>query len=207
VSTRSSGIREGRGSGDRRRTNLNRLAKPAAIAAAAMLVGFVSYAIVAAASAQPRRFPSVPPPSRLGTGRRAPDFTLPTLAKHDTVALRGQSATPLVVNFFASWCDNCVAELDAFGRVSNEASGVRFIGIDSLDSNPSLAKALLARAHIAYSVGVDHDGTVASHYLVSALPVTFFVSRSGVVEGEIFGQATSSQLVTWVHRLGGSIRR
>lgn len=172
-----------------------------------ILLGFVSYAIVSAVTAQPRRFASVPPPSRLGAGRHAPTFALPALGAHSTVAFDAHDTTPVVVNFFASWCSDCVAELDAFGRVSNEASGVRFLGVDSLDSNPSLARRLLARAHVAYAVGVDRDGTVANHYLVSALPVTFFVSRSGVVKGEIFGAATSGELEAWVHRLGGSIRR
>lgn len=111
------------------------------------------------------------------------------------------------MNFFASWCENCVAELDAFGKVSNEATGVRFIGIDSLDSNPSLATRLLARARIAYSIGVDSNGTIASRYLVNGLPVTFFVSKSDVIEGEIIGTATSSELTEWVHRLGGSVDR
>jgi hypothetical protein len=43
--------------------------------------------------------------------------------------------------------------------------------------------------------------------LISGLPVTFFVSRSGVIEGEIFGTATSQELAGWVHSLGGLDRR
>lgn len=170
----------------------------------------MSYAVVSAATAKsttPNTFPMVPPATRLGAGRHAPSFALRQLDGTHTVEFRGHSATPVVVNFFASWCENCVAELDAFGKVSNEATGVRFIGIDSLDSNPSLATRLLARAHIAYSIGVDSNGTIASRYLVNGLPVTFFVSKSDVIEGEIIGTATSSELTEWVHRLGGSVDR
>lgn len=187
--------------------NLNRFIKPATIVAAAVLVGFVAYAVVSAATAKPRTFPAVAPPSRLSAGRHAPPFTLHTLDNARTVAFQGRAGTPVIVNFFASWCDNCVAELNAFGKVSNESTGVRFIGVDSLDSNTSLARRLLDHARISYPIGVDQNGTVANRYLISALPVTFFVSRSGVVEGELFGAATAHELTEWVHRLGGSIHK
>ncbi len=190
--------------------DLNRLTKPAAIVAAAILVSFVSYAVVSAATAKSttsNTFPMVPPATRLGAGRHAPSFVLRELDGTRTVAFGGHSATPVVVNFFASWCQNCVAELDAFGKVSNEATGVRFIGVDSLDSNPSLATRLLDRAHIAYAIGVDSNGTIVSRYLINGLPVTFFVSKSDVIEGEIIGTATSNELTEWVHRLGGSVHR
>lgn len=188
-------------------TGLNRLVKPAAIVAALALVGFVTYAVLSAATATPRTFPTVPPPSRLGAGRHAPSFALRELGNTRTVEFHGDAQNPVIVNFFASWCQDCVAELDAFGKISNESTGVRFIGIDSLDSDPGLAKRLLDRAHIEYAIGVDPDGTIVSRYLLAALPVTFFVSKSGVIEGEIFGAATTSELTAWVVRLGGSVHQ
>jgi cytochrome c biogenesis protein CcmG, thiol:disulfide interchange protein DsbE len=184
---------------------LNRYVKPAAIVATLAVVGFVSYAVVSAATAKPRTFAIVPPPTRLGDGRHAPSFDLRGLGDSKPVEFRGRAGTPVVVNFFASWCPDCVAELDAFGKISNEASGVRFIGVDSLDPNPGLATHLLTRAHIGYAIGVDRTGTVANRYLISGLPVTFFVSRSGVIRGEIFGAATSKELIEWVQRLGGLV--
>jgi cytochrome c biogenesis protein CcmG, thiol:disulfide interchange protein DsbE len=192
-----------------RRIDPNRFTKPAALAAAAILVGFVSYAVVSATTAKSttNTFPMVPPATRLGAGRHAPPFALRALHGSHTVAFRGASATPVIVNFFASWCENCVAELDAFGKVSSEATGVRFIGVDTLDSNPGLATRLLDRAHIGYAIGVDSNGTIASRYLIIGLPVTFFVSRSDVIQGEIIGTATSGELSEWVHRLGGSVHR
>jgi cytochrome c biogenesis protein CcmG, thiol:disulfide interchange protein DsbE len=187
--------------------HLNRLIKPAAIVATLALVGFVTYAVYSAENPSPRAFPAQPPPTRLRDGRRAPSFELRRLGGAGLVEFRGRASTPVIVNFFASWCSDCVAELDAFGKISNDSTGVRFIGVDSLDSDPSLAMRLLARAHISYAIGVDRNGTVVNRYLISGLPVTFFVSRSGVIEGEIFGTATSQELAGWVHSLGGSDRR
>lgn len=171
------------------------------------LVGVIAYAVVAAtttpSSPASGTFPKVPAPSALGKGHAAPTFDLTRLGGGSRVALDA-TKLPTIVNFFASWCHDCVAELHAFGTVSNGARGVRFVGIDSLDPSPNTTLRLLHNAHISYSIGVDRNGNVANSYLISALPVTFFVARSGVVVGELFGTATVGALDHWVRYLGGT---
>lgn len=184
-----------------RRIDDKRLIKPVAIVATVFLVGFISYAVYSATNHQ---LPAAAAPTRLRSGVLAPPFALRRLGASTSVALKGRSSTAVVINFFASWCSDCVAELDAFGKVSNSSSGVRFIGVDSLDSNPGLARRLLARAGIGYDVGVDPNGNVAHRYLISALPVTFFVTRSGVIKSEIFGPASAGALRAGVRQLGGA---
>jgi thiol-disulfide isomerase/thioredoxin len=117
------------------------------------------------------------------------------------VSFAGHATEPVVVNFFASWCPNCVAELAAFGSVSKHAASTRFLGIDSDDSATTTAESLLHKAGVSYPVGVDRSGAIANRYLVSALPVTFFIAPNGAVRGEIFGAATAAQLRKWVERI------
>ena len=77
------------------------------------------------------------------------------------------------------------------------------VGIDTNDSNTSLARSLLQRAGARYPVGVDPLAKVASRYLIQALPVTYFLNSKGLVVGVAFGQLTSADLTTWVTRLRG----
>ena len=178
---------------------------PLAIAAALALVGFITFAIVSAVTRQKTgAFPAGPPASSLVIGKKAPTFSLKLLGAVGNVALTRRASQPTIVNFFASWCANCVAELHAFGAASHLSKAVRFVGVDSLDPAPGTAIRLLGHAGVSYAVGVDRDGAVADRYLIAALPVTFFISRAGVVRGELFGAATLSQLTGWVHRLDGS---
>ena len=72
------------------------------------------------------------------------------------------------------------------------------------DAAPKSAEALLRKAGISYPVGVDRSGAVADRFLISALPVTFFIAPNGEVRGEIFGTATHAQLEMWVARLRAS---
>lgn len=171
-----------------------RLVKPLAIVATLALVAFVSYAVVAATSHKNPTFPSVAPPSRLGHGASAPAFSSSRLGGGAPVAYRGSSTGPMVVNFFASWCQNCVAELDAFGNVARGAHGTTFLGIDSDDPSPNTAIRLLRNAGIRYPVAVDSAGAIASRYLVAALPVTFFIAPNGRIEDTLFGTATVASL-------------
>jgi thiol-disulfide isomerase/thioredoxin len=87
----------------------------AAVAGAA-LVAFVVFVIVRGPShpAGPGTAAlESPPPPTLKAGTTAPAFSLPSLGGGDTVSLAAFRGTPIIVNFFASWCPDCRAELDA----------------------------------------------------------------------------------------------
>ncbi len=139
----------------------------------------------------------------LQAGRLAPLFRLPRLGGGAPVALAADRGHPVVLNFFASWCPDCRAELRAFGVVSRRAgSHVDFVGVDTNDPTPSEAISLLRAAGDTYPVGVDANATVANgRYLVEALPTTVFISGSGHIVGQVFGPQTVGSLTRWVDRL------
>ena len=69
-------------------------------------------------------------------------------------------------------------------HVARTTSGrVAVIGVDSNETSTATADRLLATAGATYPVAVDAQATVASHYLVQALPVTYFLNASGQVVG------------------------
>lgn len=75
-----------------------------------------------------------------GTGVTEPDrFSLPKIQGDGQVELADYRGTPVVVNFFASWCTACDAELPGFSKVSKELRGeVQFVGVASLESGDPL---------------------------------------------------------------------
>ncbi len=145
---------------------------------------------------------SPPASSVLGAGAEAPlGFSLDRLGGSGSASLAALVGhKPAVVNFFASWCTACAAELDAFGRVSRqEGSAVRFIGIDTNDPNHALALQLLQRAGAHYPVLLDSAAQrVATAYGVSALPTTFFIDASGHVTAEALGAQQATALAARV---------
>jgi cytochrome c biogenesis protein CcmG, thiol:disulfide interchange protein DsbE len=114
-------------------------------------------------------------------------------------ALRGR---PVIVNFFASWCRDCRAELGAMAQVARATSTwMAVIGIDSNETSNAAATRLLAAAHATYPVVVDPQAKVATRYLVQALPVSYFLNASGQVVGAALGPQTVASLDRWVTRL------
>jgi peroxiredoxin len=144
----------------------------------------------------------VPPPRVLRAGTVAPNFSLPALHGGNPVSLSDYRGRPVIVNFFASWCPDCRAELDAMAATARTTTGrVAVIGVDSNETSDAAAAGLLAAAGATYPVAVDAHATVASRYLVQGLPISYFLDASGRVVGAALGSQSVSSLHRWVARL------
>jgi cytochrome c biogenesis protein CcmG, thiol:disulfide interchange protein DsbE len=176
-----------------------------ALVAGACLVGFVVFVVTRGPSHPTDAGTAAleaPPPPVLARGTVAPTFSLPSLEGGQPVALAAYRGTPVIVNFFASWCPDCRQELAAVATVAKRASGrVAVIGVDSNETSDAEATRLLAAAGANYPVGLDARATIATRYLVSALPVSYFLNAQGRVAGAALGPQTVPSLQRWVERL------
>jgi thiol-disulfide isomerase/thioredoxin len=183
--------------GGRARLRSDRRFKLTALVACVALVGLVAYAVTQASTHKPEQqvmFPAAHP-TLMPAGRVAPAFSLARLGGGPPVVLHALLHEPVVMNFFASWCTNCRAELSTLASVAQKEQGkVQFVGIDASDANPALAVSLLAKAGATYPVGVDRPGSLTNSYLVSDLPVTMFIDTQGRVVGELYGAQTTASL-------------
>lgn len=165
------------------------------------LVAFIVIVATRDTRPKPAAFP-VTPVATLPLGSPAPAFALTRLGGGAPVTLVASHGTPTVVNFFASWCRDCQVELGNFAALAARTAGrVDIVGVDTNDANGSAAQALLASAHASYPVGIDSQAATATAYLLTALPVTFFLDDRGRVVHVSFGTQSLAELTHWTDRI------
>jgi len=121
-------------------------------------------------------------------GKTAPVETLPTLQTGAPSVLKPDAQSPILVNFFASWCGPCWQDTPAL--LSLQAEGVKIIGVAYKD-DPTNTKAFLARLGDPFAtVLVDRSGRVAIDYGVDAAPDTFLIAPDGKVLAKRAGPLT-----------------
>lgn len=88
---------------------------------------------------------------------------------------------PVVVNFFASWCPPCIAEMPDFQTVSEDFAGVvDFLGI-AVQDRPEDASEIVERTGITYDWTRDIAGDLVAAAGVVQMPSTMFVAADGTL--------------------------
>lgn len=104
---------------------------------------------------------------------------------------------PLVLNFWASWCQPCAVEAPVLERGWKRNTDVQFLGVNQLDLTGD-ARKFLKRHRVTFpSVRDKGDGTSRS-WGVTGLPETFFLDATGRVVGHVVGAMDDQQLAAGI---------
>jgi len=117
----------------------------------------------------------------------APDFSLPT-ATGETQALGTYKGQVVLVNFWATWCGPCRAEMPAIMDVyqAKRERGFVVLALDQQEDAASVTS-FAQQFGLTFPLLLDMDAAVARRYHVSALPTTFFVDRKGIIRDMTIG--------------------
>lgn len=112
---------------------------------------------------------------------RLPEFSLAYLSGDGFLDSGDLDGSPVVVNFWASWCVPCRDEAPAFQDAWEryEREGVRFVGVNVCDLEPE-AMSFVREFGVTYDVVRDPDQELADALGIECrLPQTFFVASDG----------------------------
>jgi cytochrome c biogenesis protein CcmG, thiol:disulfide interchange protein DsbE len=134
----------------------------------------------------------------------APAFTVAALGRTGTISLSQYQGKPVIVNFWASWCDVCQSETPLLASWYKQEHGQ--IALIGLDENDTTAKAL-AFAHakgVTYPLGFDPLMTVTGPYNIDGLPQTFFLNAQHHIVEHVLGTMTKADLAEGVTLMNAS---
>ena len=126
-------------------------------------------------------------------GYIAPDFQL-TALDNETIQLAQQQGKPIILNFWATWCGPCRAEMPALQRISAEFQNTALvIGVNQAEQFAPVSD-FAAEFGITYPILLDQNNAISRLYRVRSLPTTYFIDSNGVIRDQIIGTASEAVL-------------
>ena len=121
-------------------------------------------------------------------GKRAPEFMLKDLNGKD-VSLSSLKGKAILINFWATWCPPCRAEMPALNKLFKEYHDKGFAVIAvSTDRNTSSVKNFLVKTPVDFPVLLDSDGRVSRQFKVFSLPTSFLLDTNGIILQRYLGE-------------------
>ena len=119
-------------------------------------------------------------------GQAAPNFTLTDL-NGATVSLQSLRGKAVLLNFWASWCGPCRAEMPHLEKLHREYEnkGVTVLGIN--DEEVKVAQDYLKRYGYTFNSLIDVEKQVWRLYRINAIPQSFFITKDGKIAAYVLG--------------------
>lgn len=185
-------------------------AAPFIILGVGLLIGLLGGAVVfmgpvtfpQSASGLGASGPTATPAPAAVVGAPAPDFTLKNLSGED-VTLSKLQGQVVLVNFWATWCAPCRAEMPAIQRRYDALKDQGFTVLAVDDDEAQRDVAAFAEAYeLTFPILLDPGESVVGLYRVLAFPTTFIVDRQGTIQKLHIGALTEAALDQYLTDLG-----
>jgi thiol-disulfide isomerase/thioredoxin len=132
-------------------------------------------------------------PGALAVGSPVPDFAL--------VALNGQQVRlselrgyPVVINFWATWCGPCVAEMPLLQKRYEQYEPELIILAVNADEPRQDVLDFVNDKELTFSILLDPNGSVQNQYRIRAYPTSFFVDAEGILQAQYVGTLSEAVL-------------
>jgi peroxiredoxin len=122
---------------------------------------------------------------RAWIGAKAPDFAVTNL-DGQVVRLSDFKGRRVILNFWATWCPPCQAEIPAFIRLRAETSPTHLVILGLSTDAPEIQRVFALRHGVNYPLAVLHDVPVPYSDL-TVIPVTLVIDEQGVIQNAVLG--------------------
>lgn len=134
-------------------------------------------------------------------GADAPDFELQDV-NGNLVNLSDFQGSPVVLNFWASWCGPCVRELPMFQRYYDQLQPEFVVMAVNNQESQEEVNAFANQLGLTFEVLLDPEAKVHNQYQAFALPTTYFIDAGGIVRAKHVGLLSEEQFKDYLAQVG-----
>ena len=139
-------------------------------------------------------------PAAPKAGSAAPDFELESLSG-ERLRLQDLSGKPVVINFWATWCIPCEAEMPLLQESYERYPGLKVLAINFAEPSADV-QAFVDKHALTFDILLDPRAIVQSLYRVRGYPTTYFIDAQGLVQGVHIGVLSQRQLNGYLEQIG-----
>ena len=122
-------------------------------------------------------------------GEIAGDFQLEDL-DGNSVALNDFYGKPILLNFWATWCNPCREEIPLLQTIYGDSrwqdEDLVILAVD-IGEKKTTVKDFVEQYGISFTVLLDAEREVSMQYFVRGVPTTYFIDRKGVIQSVTIG--------------------
>ncbi|PIR17275.1 MAG: thioredoxin [Deltaproteobacteria bacterium CG11_big_fil_rev_8_21_14_0_20_49_13] len=129
-------------------------------------------------------YDQIVPPFKKGDA--APEFSLSDL-DGKTVRFSDFSGGPLLVHFWATWCNQCVEELPSLSKFSEKFPDAKVVAISEDEAGSDAVLKFFGNIKPSFLVLLDPEGHVADKYKSYKVPETYLIDKDGKILHHFIG--------------------
>lgn len=132
-------------------------------------------------------------------GEKAPDFALTNLSGQ-TVKLSDFKGRTVILNFWASWCPPCKAEMPDMQRFYEKNPDVAVLAVNLIntETNENAPLDFVKKNGLTFQILFDMDGSVGTLYRTVTIPTTYFINAEGTITRKFIGPMDEKTMAGFV---------
>lgn len=142
----------------------------------------------------------------LERGNIAPDFELETFADGENVKLSDYRGTKVFLNFWATWCGPCRAEVPDMQKLHENKEDVVILAVNLTSSAKNELENIpgfMEEFGVTFEVLLDEANEVGTLYQIKPIPTSFLIDEEGVIQNMAYGALNYEMMIQGFEMMDG----